>query len=205
MTWLKLSNVPSAIRARPAFRRLRVDMVEVTETRRIFGLAEQRKPFRHCAAAARAPVSRAEAAGRAGARPRPACRCEGWCDGSGARETSRKPGDRSSEVMTYVRSLLDRRMTSAAESAVERLSSPRYGLPPRGICARPFSLSVQAPTSRIPSANTRDQQRIRIEPRSPVGQNGSSFTSASTTSALPARRARPPAGSLDNVRAGLPL
>src|SRR5215510_10622914 len=57
--------------------------------------------------------------------------------------------------------------------------------------------------SRLPAAKTWDQLRTRTERRNPVGQNGSSFTSASTTSGLSASTTHnPPAGSPDDAHNG---
>src|SRR5262249_28082154 len=57
--------------------------------------------------------------------------------------------------------------------------------------------------SRLPAAKTWDQLRMRTECRNPVGQNGSAFTSASTTSGPSVSTTHsPPAGSPDNARNG---
>src|SRR5215470_12694543 len=68
---------------------------------------------------------------------------------------------------------------------------------------RPEKARWRRQSSRLPSANTWDQLRMRTECRNPVGQNGSAFTSASMTSGLSASTIHsPPAGSPDSARNG---
>src|SRR5262249_45912282 len=98
---------------------------------------------------------------------------------------------------------------SSPDGARAKSAIGRCGTPPhehRALFAR-LDLKKSAPagrqSSRLPSANTWDQPRMRTECRKPVGQNGSAFTSASMTSGLSASTIHsPPTGSPDSARNG---